>query len=173
MHLPFSIIFCEFCISHISCGHCKIITILQRYCNGISDGFRNISCNFTIFPRNISTIFSKYFRAVWNIKEFSKNVIFDFFLWITSEISREIAREEWVKNWLNKYFPTFAIFDCDSFIWEQKIFFIISKEFLNIFDWVFYFKEFSNILFMIFLFLTNDSLNIPEDCRWNIVLIFK
>ena len=52
MHFIVLAIFRKYCIRHILCEHSKIVTIFH---------FGNV----TIFPRNIFTIFSKYFGAVW------------------------------------------------------------------------------------------------------------
>ena len=71
MYLLVLIIFGKYCIRHILCGHSKIIIIFQQYyciyfCNFIYILFIFLKyfCNFTIFPRNVSTVLSKYFGAV-------------------------------------------------------------------------------------------------------------
>ena len=60
-------IFEKYFIHHILCRHSKIVTIFQQYQWLGSKYFGNL----TIFPRNISTIFSKYFNAVWAVSNLS------------------------------------------------------------------------------------------------------
>ena len=61
MHLLVLEIFGKYYIRHILCGHSEIVTIFQQCRGQVSKYFSNL----TIFPRNIFTILSKYFGAMW------------------------------------------------------------------------------------------------------------
>ena len=61
MHMLVFSIFGKYLTHHILCGHGKIVTIFEQYLWLVSKYFGN----FTILSRNISTIISKFFSAVW------------------------------------------------------------------------------------------------------------